>query len=364
MERLLWASAPSALVCGGKRVKGVGDDDAAAVVDPMGALGEWLCRAVVQPPPRVCGTPGGPPVTARRVRLSDGRHLAYEESGVPRESARYRVVFSHGFTGSRLDSLRASQEVAEELGVYMVGFDRAGYGESDPNPARSVRSAALDMEELADALGLGDKFHVIGFSLGCHAVWGALRHIPHRLAGAAMLAPVVNYWWPGFPADTAAAAYGRQARGDQWALRVSHHAPGMLHWWMDQRWLPLPTSTVVDNTTHLPNKRDAEVRRTLTADGTLARKREMATQQGIHESYYRDMTVMFGKWEFDPMDLPEPPCPVHLWQGDEDGLVPVELQRHVAGRLGWVNYHELPGTGHFLSAVPGLGDTVLRTLFG
>jgi pimeloyl-ACP methyl ester carboxylesterase len=253
--------------------------------------------------------------------------------------------------------------VAEELGVYMVGFDRAGYGESDPNPNRSPRSAAQDMEELADALGLGDKFYVVGFSLGCHAVWAALRYIPHRLAGAAMLAPVVNYWWPGFPADLAAAEYGRQQHGDQWALRVSHHAPGVLYWWMEQTWLP--TSTVVDNTTHLPNKRDAEIRRTLTADGTLRRKRETATQQGIHESYYRDMTVMFGKWEFDPMSLPEPPCPVHLWQGDEDGLVPVALQRHVAGKLSsWVNYHELPGAGHFLSAVPGLGDTVLRTLFG
>jgi hypothetical protein len=105
MERLLWAPAP-ALVCGGKRSKG---ED--AVADPLGTVGEWLCRAALQPPPppRMCGTPGGPPVTARRVRLSDGRHLAYEESGVPKETARYRIVFSHGFTGSRLDSLRASQ---------------------------------------------------------------------------------------------------------------------------------------------------------------------------------------------------------------------------------------------------------------
>jgi pimeloyl-ACP methyl ester carboxylesterase len=93
-------------------------------------------------------------------------------------------------------------------------------------------------------------------------------------------------------------------------------------------------------------------------------KRELATQQGIHESYYRDMTVMFGKWEFDPMSLPKPPCPVHLWQGDEDGLVPVVLQRYLASRLSWLSYHELTGTGHFMSAVPGLGDTVLKTLFG
>ena len=72
------------------------------------------------------------------------------------------------------------QEVAEELGVYMVGFDRAGYGQSDPNPKRSVKSAALDVEELADALGLGPNFYLIGISLGCHAVWGALKYIPDR----------------------------------------------------------------------------------------------------------------------------------------------------------------------------------------
>uniref|UniRef100_A0A0D9XLN4 AB hydrolase-1 domain-containing protein n=1 Tax=Leersia perrieri TaxID=77586 RepID=A0A0D9XLN4_9ORYZ len=358
-ERLmLWESPPASPAMGKKRSDGLG----LGMGTLVGQLGELLSQAVMPPAPRVCGTPGGPPVTAPRVRLSDGRHLAYEESGVPKEAARYRIVFSHGFTGSRLDSLRASQEVAEELGVYMVAFDRAGYGESDPNPNRSVKSAAMDMAELADALGLGEKFYAVGVSLGCHAVWGALKYIPERIAGAAMMAPVVNYWWPGFPPEEAAAAYGRQSYGDQWALRVSHHAPGILHWWMEQSWLP--TSTVVDNTTFLPNKRDADVRRTLTADGTLQKKKEMATQQGINESYYRDMTVMFGKWEFDPMALPEPPCPVHIWQGDEDGLVPVVLQRHVAGKLTWVKYHELPGTGHFLSAVPGLGDTVLRTLFG
>jgi hypothetical protein len=93
MDRLLWASTPAALSCVGKRSKDDGQYHDYSL--GMGQLGNWLCRAVLQPP-------------APRVRLSDGRHLAYEESGVPREQARYRVVFSHGFTGSRLDSLRAS----------------------------------------------------------------------------------------------------------------------------------------------------------------------------------------------------------------------------------------------------------------
>jgi pimeloyl-ACP methyl ester carboxylesterase len=68
----------------------------------------------------------------------------------------------------------------EELGVYIVSFDRPGYGESDPDPKRSVKSLALDVEELADKLELGSKFYVIGFSMGGQAVWGCLKFIPHR----------------------------------------------------------------------------------------------------------------------------------------------------------------------------------------
>lgn len=70
----------------------------------------------------------------------------------------------------------------KELGVYIVTFDRPGYGESDPHPKRSVRSAALDIEQLADQLDLGPKFYVMSFSLGGHAIWGSLKYIPHRFS--------------------------------------------------------------------------------------------------------------------------------------------------------------------------------------
>ena len=72
------------------------------------------------------------------------------------------------------------QDVIESLGVYIVSFDRPGYGESDPNPKRTVKSLAFDIQELADQLGLGSKFYVMGFSMGGQAVWTCLRYIPHR----------------------------------------------------------------------------------------------------------------------------------------------------------------------------------------
>jgi len=68
----------------------------------------------------------------------------------------------------------------EELRIYIVSFDRPGYGESDPNLNGSPRSIALDIEELADGLGLGPQFYLFGYSMGGEITWACLNYIPHR----------------------------------------------------------------------------------------------------------------------------------------------------------------------------------------
>lgn len=68
----------------------------------------------------------------------------------------------------------------EELKIHILLFDRAGYGDSDPNPKRSLKSEASDIDELADKLQLGSRFYVLGVSLGCYPVWSCLRRIPNR----------------------------------------------------------------------------------------------------------------------------------------------------------------------------------------
>ncbi|CAN1844159.1 hypothetical protein LINPERHAP1_LOCUS37355 [Linum perenne] len=303
------------------------------VAVPLIGILAWAAyKSFRAPPPKICGTPGGPPVTASRMKLRDGRHLAYQENGVPKESAKFKIVFVHGFTSNRLDPMiitNLSPEAVEEFGLYVVTFDRPGYGESDPDPNRTPKSLALDIEELADYLGLGSKFYVVGKSMGGQVVWGCLKYIPHRLAGAALVAPVINYWWKSFPTNLSTEAYNNQLPQDQWALRIAHHAPWLVY-----------------------------------CEGRY--HREAATQQGVHESLHRDMRVGFGKWEFDPMQM-ENPFPngggsVHLWQGDEDKKVPVKLQRFIAKKLPWIQYHELAGAGHALHFVPGMIEGVLRAL--
>ncbi|KAL3579461.1 hypothetical protein D5086_020965 [Populus alba] len=210
-------------------------------------------------------------------------------------------------------------EVVEELGFHLVSFDRPGYGESDPHPKRTPESIALDIEELADHLEFGSRFYVMGFSMGGQVVWGCLKYIPHRLAGAALIAPVVNYWWPGFPANLSTEAYYLQLPQDQWTLRVAHHAPWLTYWWNTQKWFP--ASAVAARKPEVFSRQDLELL-SMVADGRMNMPQTM--QQGKFETIHRDMMVGFGKWEFDPMDL-ENPFPdnegtVHLWQGDEDKM--------------------------------------------
>lgn len=54
---------------------------------------------------------------------------------------------------------------------------------------------------------------------------------------------------------------------------------------------------------------------------------------------------------------------VHLWHGAEDGVVPVSLQRYIAKKLPWIQYHELENAGHLFSyADTGIKDDILKAL--
>ncbi|XAR64654.1 hypothetical protein NMG60_11008413 [Bertholletia excelsa] len=324
----------------------------------------WVYQATQPPPPKICGSADGPPVTSPRIKLTDGRHLAYKEHGVPKDKAKYKIVFVHGFDCCRHDAVIAtdlSPDIVESLGVYIVSFDRPGYGESDPNPKQTVKSLALDIEQLADQLGLGSKFYVVGFSMGGQVVWTCLKYIPHRLAGASLIAPVVNYWWPGFPSNLSKEAYLQQFPADQWTLRVAHYAPWLTYWWNTQKWFP--ACSVIALSPAILSKQDLQL---MEKRSSRKEYEAVARQQGEFESLHRDLMIGFGSWEFDPMDL-ENPFPnnegsVHLWHGDEDGMVPVTLQRYIAQQLPWIKYHEIAGAGHLFPHADGMVDSILKAL--
>ena len=63
----------------------------------------------------------------KTIQLSNGRTLAYLESGDPKGLP---VFFFHGGPGSRLDGL-IFDELNQQLGIRMITLDCPGYGLSD-----------------------------------------------------------------------------------------------------------------------------------------------------------------------------------------------------------------------------------------
>nr|GLL32381.1 probable lysophospholipase BODYGUARD 1 [Ipomoea trifida] len=317
-----------------------------------------------------------PVVTSPRVRLSDGRFLAYRERGVPKIKSSYRIIIVHGFGSSKDMSFMASdsfmarklvsnvavvicerdpclmikellvewsdsalvpQELLDELGVYILIYDRAGYGESDHNPKRTLKSEASDIEELADLMQLGPK-----------------------LAGVALVVPFVNYKWRSLPNNLTRDDYRKQLC--QWVIWITRHARGLLHWWLTQS--IFPSASVLDQNPQFFCEKDLEVLKNtpgyqlFTQDGLRSRK--------VFDSLCRDCNVAFGKWDFDPLELSNPypknESSVHIWQGYKDKVVPVELQRHVWERLPWIRYHEVPDGGHLLVYDTAVCEAILRSL--
>ncbi|KAG5614267.1 hypothetical protein H5410_014091 [Solanum commersonii] len=169
-------------------------------------LFKWAYLALLKPPPpKVCGSPGGPPVTSPRIQLNDERYVAYKERGVSKEKTKHKIIIIHGFDSFKDLMLPISQDLIQELEIYVLQYDRPSYGESDPHPKRLVKSEAFDVKELADKL----------------------------LVEVAFVVLFVNCWWSCYLAKLSNEALGKMLAQDQRTFKIVHYAPWLVHWWMN-----------------------------------------------------------------------------------------------------------------------------------
>jgi pimeloyl-ACP methyl ester carboxylesterase len=129
-------------------------------------------------------------------RLADGRVLGYLEAG---DSAGFPVFYLHGGPGSRLEVLIYDQ-LAQGHNLRLIGVDRPGYGLSNPQPGRTYRDFASDLESLADHLGFG-AFSVIGWSSGGPYAAAVAHFLPQRVYAAGLVASEGPYRHPEYPGE-------------------------------------------------------------------------------------------------------------------------------------------------------------------
>jgi pimeloyl-ACP methyl ester carboxylesterase len=256
------------------------------------------------------------------------------------------VFLLHGTPGSRVGP-RPRAILLHHLGVRLITFDRPGYGGSDRTPGRQVANAAVDVEAIADALGL-THFAVIGRSGGG----------PHALACAALLAERVT--------RTAAlvSLAPRDAVGLDWYAGMTesnvrehssasdghrHVAPGLEARSRDIRRDPTRLLNDLRRELPLPDQRvvsDVGVRRLLERTYRTA----LRTDGG---GWIDDVLAFSRPWGFRVEEIPGP---VLVWHGAHDVLSPVQHSRWLAQNIPGGRFVLEPEAAHFdaLRFLPGV----------
>jgi pimeloyl-ACP methyl ester carboxylesterase len=262
-------------------------------------------------------------------------------SGDPRGEP---VFYLHGTPGSRVGPRPTDQELTDR-NVWLISFDRPGYGRSDRLESRTVADVAPDVEAIADELGL-ERFAVLGRSGGG----------PHALACAALL--------PGRVTRAAAlvSLAPRQAAGLKWfegmaesnrqAYTIAEEDPHELSIRLKQATEEItadPASHIAVLTPEMP-----EVDRRIVADGNIRAELEQNFFEGLRisaEGWIDDVLAFCSPWGFDVSDIR---VPVYLWHGGRDVFSPVAHTQWLAERIPGARREFPPDRAHFgaLEKVP------------
>ncbi len=161
-------------------------------------------------------------VRTQDLQLADGRMLTVHDTGTGSGSHVLTALWHHGSpqTGALLEPLVSA---AAARGIRLLSYGRPSYGGSSPNPGRNVASAADDVRQIVEALGVA-RFAVMGASGGGPHALACAALLPDRVAGAvclAGLAPLTDAfdWYAGMAADG-----GLRAAGEGRAARERHAA--------------------------------------------------------------------------------------------------------------------------------------------
>ncbi|KAL6563606.1 hypothetical protein OROGR_002565 [Orobanche gracilis] len=314
------------------------------------------------------------PTGASLILLPDGRRLAYQEQGVPAHQARYSIIVPHSFLSSRLAGIPGLKcTLLQEFGIRMVTYDLPGFGESDPHPGRDLESSALDMLHLSYAVNITDKFWVVGHSDGSKHVWAALHYIPDRLAGAVMVAPLIN------PYEEKLTKEERRRIWWTWTLKrkmmfyLARKLPSLLPSFYRRSFLSGNHGQIDKWLSLSLRKRDRAVTEDKTFKNFWERDVEESVRQGNPRAFVEEAILQVSNWGFSIAELNVQkkrkgkgilgwlrsvynPAEkrlsgflgqIHIWQGAEDRVVPPSMSDFVHRVAPDVMLHKLPYEGHF-----------------
>lgn len=266
-----------------------------------------------------------------RLTLADGRTLACLEIGEP---AGARVIYLHGYPGSRLEA-RLAARAAGRCHVRLLAPDRPGFGESTFQPGRTIGAWGADMLQLANHFELG-RFAVIGMSGGGPYALACAAHMPERVSRVALVGGVAP-----------------TTRKDLVAGMVATHRLSLA---IGSR-MPRVASLAIDLVAAVVRRRPqyfvahmlartSPADRDILADPCYRRMMLDSTVEALRQGglcVAHELSLLARPWDFRLEDIR---TPVAIWQGLADNIVPPAMARYLASALTHSAARCLPNEGH------------------
>lgn len=272
-----------------------------------------------------------------RIRLPDGRRLAFAAYGDPRGLP---VFWFHGTPGARLQIPPDAPTEAKLHGLRIIAVDRPGIGGSSHHRGRTLLSFAADVRELADQLG-ASRFGLIGLSGGGPYVLACAHQMPDRVTVGVSLGgvgPTVGE--PGAPGygptlSTLMRLFGhvREPLGHVLSVAV-------------QPFRPL-VSPAFDLYVRYGPQEDRPVFEQEEMKEMFTQDIVMATRYGLRGPVI-DVALFGQPWGFSPRDIR---VPIRFYHGDQDTIVPLSHSVFLADLVPDSELTVMRGLGHFAGFV-------------
>ena len=285
------------------------------------------------------------PAPDRCVVLRDGRRIAIAEFGTP---AGTPVLYFHGFPASRLEAQLVHRAVVDQR-VRILALDRPGFGCSDFQP-RTLAQWPDDVVEVADALHV-ERFAVLGVSGGAPFTLACAAALGSRISALAIIA--------GLGMTSVTEDLARFDVIARWSFQLARSAPALSRTvnralGVVLRWRPELLDTLL-------GAGDSPPDREVLADPQIAAALAAASREALRagsEGASHELGLLARPWDFDVASI-RVPC--HLWHGERDCTVPIEMTRRLAALIPGCGATFLADEGHFSLPVRH-AERVLRTL--
>jgi len=264
------------------------------------------------------------------VKTADGRTLAVEDAG---DRSGPPVLVHVGSPSSRHLYGRTVTD-ATARGLRLISYDRPGYGQSTPQPGRTMADCAGDVRAICAALGIERL-----------VTWGLSGGGPHVLACAALLPDLV------VAAASLCSPAPYDARGLDWLAGMGPGAEEDVRVMFGDR--DVARATFTEEREQLLATSPAELARewqktSPDADLAFLADEAICVQQALSagiEGFHGDNWAQLIPWGFDVAEIS---VPVLLLHGRRDESVPVGHGQWLAARIPGVEARFYDNEGHGL----------------